>query len=230
MSANVDCRIVSIGALAAHPLWGERAPVRLGHATTTLVRSEGAVILVDPALPAPALLARLRERANLGPEEVTHVFLTSFRPDGRRAIESFPDAEWLIHETERETIGAALVEQVHRAADGGDDEVAQALRADIAVLERCKPAPDRLAAHVDLFPLPGVTPGTCGLLLAQRRWTTLVCGDAIATGEHLERGMALPACADADRARESFSEAIEIADLIVPGRDNLLVNPTKRPF
>jgi hypothetical protein len=56
----------------------------------------------------------------------------------------------------------------------------------------------------------------------------LVCGDAVATAEHLERGMVLPHPHDVEQARASFMEAVEIADLIVAGRDNLLVNPMRR--
>ena len=50
--------------------------------------------------------------------------------------------------------------------------------------------------------------------------------DKIYTKEHLEQGKVLPGCADREKAMESFQESIEIADLIIPGRDNLLVNPT----
>ena len=40
----------------------------------------------------------------------------------------------------------------------------------------------------------------------------------------------LSGAADVEQARESFQEAVEIADVLIPGRDNLIVNPTKRPF
>ena len=59
---TVDYRVISIGAMSAHPLWGEKLDVRPGHATTTLVTSGDAKILVDPSLPAQALEARLSER------------------------------------------------------------------------------------------------------------------------------------------------------------------------
>ena len=48
--------------------------------------------------------------------------------------------------------------------------------------------------------------------------------------EHLTQGKVLPWAPDVTQARESFAEVIEIADLIILGRDNLVVNPTKRPF
>ena len=46
----VDARILSIGTLSAHPLWDESAPVRSGHATTTLIEAEDAVIVVKALL------------------------------------------------------------------------------------------------------------------------------------------------------------------------------------
>jgi hypothetical protein len=50
------------------------------------------------------------------------------------------------------------------------------------------------------------------------------------TQEHLEQGKVLTTAVDIEQARTSFEEIIEIADMVVPGRDNLLINPTKRPF
>jgi hypothetical protein len=35
---------------------------------------------------------------------------------------------------------------------------------------------------------------------------------------------------DLEKAQESFTDAVEVADMLVLGRDNLVVNPTKRPF
>lgn len=226
----MEFRVISIGALAAHPLWGERSAVRTGHATTTLVRSGKATILVDPGLPAAALLARLKERANLDPTDITHVFLTSFRPDVRRSLEAFDRAAWMISEPEREAVGVRLVAALREAADRGEQEMREAMERDVALLQRCRPAPDALAERVDLFPLPGVSPGTCGLLLAEARHTTLICGDAIPTTEHLDQGAVLPNAADPALARRSFGDAVEIADLLVLGRDNVVVNPTRKPF
>lgn len=226
----MEVRVISIGCLDAHPLWDERDAVRMGHATTTLVRSRERVILVDPGLPGPMIEARLAERANLRPGDVTHVFLTCFRPDVRRGLAHFDEATWWLSEAERESVGPALLAQIQRAADAGEHDLASALRDDVALLKRCRPAPDSLAEGVSLFPLPGVTPGMCGVLVAEPRHTTLICGDAIPTVEHLERGQVVRWAGDVARARESFAEAVEIADLLVLGRDNLVVNPVKRPF
>lgn len=226
----MDFRIVSIGTLAVNTLWREREPTRTGHATTSLIREDGRTILVDPGLPTAALEARLDERAGIKPAAVTHVFLTSFQPDTIRGIQAFPDATWWIGEREREGVGVPLAAHLKRAHEQGDHELVRLLERDVAILQRCKPAPDELCPGVSLFPLPGVTPGLTGLLLAEHRATTLITGDAIATREHLDKGQVLPHHADLEQARESFAEAVEIADLLVLGRDGLVVNPTKRPF
>lgn len=234
----MDIRVISIGAMPAHELWNEREPVRTGHATTTLIRTDNATILVDPGLPAQALEARLGERAGIAPAAVTHVFLTSFHPDTRRALPLFDAAEWLISATEREAVGAPLAADLKRLAQSGllddpeedDRALLAAIQHEIAILQRCRPAPDRIANGVDLFPLPGVTPGMTGLLIPGSRGDLLITGDAVATSEHIDRGRVQQRCADPEAARASFLEAIEIADILVPGRDNLLVNPVRRPF
>lgn len=223
----MDYRIISIGALSVHELWDRQGEARTPHATTTLVRSEDKVILVDPGLPAQVITARLAERAGLGPEDVTDVFLTSFRPSHRWGLTGFPKARWLIAEAEREQVGVALIDRLNREED---EETRQLIEQDIAVLKKSVAAPDKLAKHVDLFPLPGYTPGNCGLLLSHANATTLIAGDAIATAEHLEQGRVLRGAYDVNQAQESFVEAIEIADVIVPGHDNLIPNPTKRRF
>jgi len=230
----MDLRVISIGALSAHPLRGEKQAVRVGHGTTSLITAGKKRILVDPGLPDQVVAARLDERAGIRPRDVTHVFLTSFNPEARRGLMAFEHATWWIGEAEREAIGAALVAKVQEAAEEGDEAMKKVMEQDIAILRRCEAAPDHMAdekgERVDLFPLPGVTPGLCGLVVVSMRLTTVVCGDAVATVEHLNEGKVLPVVADVDKARESFAEAIEIADMLVLGRDNVVVNPTKRPF
>lgn len=227
--------VISIGAMAANPLWHERSAVRTGHATTVLLVTRDARIIVDPGLPPQALAARLSERANLAARDITHVFLTTFKPDTCRAIALFENAKWMLHADEREAVGIPLAQRLKQAmereeADPAEAALLEAIRRDVAVLKRCEAAPDALADRIDLFPLPGVTPGACGLLLEEARHTTLICGDAIPTAQHVADGKIPQDAFDFDKAKASFEEAVEIADLLVPGRDNLMVNPTKRPF
>jgi glyoxylase-like metal-dependent hydrolase (beta-lactamase superfamily II) len=218
----MDYRVISIGTLSGNEFWSENPGGRTAHATTTLIRSGPATILVDPGLPPQVIAARLHERSGLRPDAVTHVFLTCFRPAHRWGLAAFEHAQWWIAEAERETLGRSLVEQ-HRQAD--DDATRRVLADEIALLKRCAPAPDKLAPQVDLFPLPGFSPGTCGLLLCEARRTILVAGDAVTTCEHLEHGRVPRGAYDLEQARASFAEAVEIADLLIPGHDNLCVNP-----
>jgi glyoxylase-like metal-dependent hydrolase (beta-lactamase superfamily II) len=248
-SVSMDFRIISLGTLAANPLWGERTAVRTGHTTTVLIttgtKANTRHILVDPGLPGPAIVARLAERAHLEPADITDVFLTSFNPDARRGLASFERADWWIGEQERESVGVAMAQQLKLLAtrqdnfgndrggvgEGvGGEGFKAILETDINILRKCNAAPEELAERVGLFPMPGVTPGLCGLLLEGSRFTTVICGDAIPTEEHLLQGKVLPSAADSEVAKRSFEEAIEVADLLVLGRDNVVVNPTKRPF
>ncbi len=224
----MEVRVISIGTLPAHPLWHEKGFVRTGHATSTLIRTDEAVILVDPGLPERAIEARLSERAGIGPESVTHVFLTSFKADTCRGIGAFGKASWLVSQAEREMVGQGLVTLLTRASEIKDEALVKELEQQVSVLRACKEAPDQLAKGVDLFPLPGVTPGLCGLLVSELRGTTLICGDAIPTTEHLIEAKVLPGAPDVEAAKASFAEAIEIADLLVLGRDNAVNSPGGR--
>lgn len=220
----LDVRVISIGTLSAHPLWGERAPVRTGHSTCTLVRSGDVTLLIDPGLPEAMIAARLLERANVPAEKVTHVFLTSFHPDTHRGIGAFKGATWWIAKTEREGVGLPLIQQLKKVSDDGETEAVEILKRQVEVLHRCEEAPEALADRVDVFPLPGLTPGMTGVLVEEPELTTLICGDAIPTVEHLRRKMILQGATSVEKARESFAEALQIADVLVLGRDGLVVN------
>lgn len=227
---TLNHRVISIGTLDTNPFWAREDEPRTGHATTTLVRSGDAVVLVDPGLPGAALDARLKERSGLEPADITHVFLTSFHPDTRRALELFDGAKWLISEAEREALGVPLARQLAAAADQGETELTDMLKREVSLLQRFEASPDRIAPGIDLFPLPGVTPGMTGLLIGHKRYTLLITGDAIPTSEHLEHGRVLKRAVDVEAAKNSLQEAIDIADLFIPGRDGMLVNPMRGPF
>ena len=101
-------KIISIGAMSAHPLWSEKADVRAAHTTTSLVVSGDAAILVDPSLPTQILLPRLSERTGKGAESITHVFLTSFHPLRRRGLAAFTNATVWIGELEQQGVREQL--------------------------------------------------------------------------------------------------------------------------
>lgn len=104
----MEYTVISIGTLSKNPLWQERVAVRTSHSTTTLIRSESAVILVDPSLPGQILEARLFERTGLKPDAITHVFLTNLKPVHRRGLDLFPKAVHWAAEMEIEIAQQAL--------------------------------------------------------------------------------------------------------------------------
>jgi glyoxylase-like metal-dependent hydrolase (beta-lactamase superfamily II) len=221
--ASVRLDVISIGTLSRNRLWGETQPVRTPHATTTLIRVGKRNILIDPGLPAPAISARLFERTGLRPEQIDTVFLTNFRPAHRAGLATFTGAKIFMHELEQQAMGNRLRSLIEEAPhDDGD----RALLVDeLKLLESTRAAEDKLAEHIDLFPLPGYTPGTCGLLVAAATSTMLIAGDAVPTLDHFLAGQILPESYDINAAGESMREVYEIADLIVPGHDNLFANP-----
>ena len=175
------------------------------------------------ALPPQALGARLYERTGLQPATITTVFLTNFRPAHRAGLPLFMHATLLIHEVEQQAARAQLDHLIGGAPEADLDR--KHLLAERELLELCKPADDKLADGVDLFPLFGYSAGTCGLLVTTTLTSTLITGDAVPTLDHFLAGQVLPDSADVKTAQESMAEAYEIADLIVPGHDNLFLNP-----
>lgn len=225
---GVRLRVISIGAISSHLSWGEKGEVRPAHATTTLLEAGTAMILIDPSLPAQALVPRLAERSGKKPADITHIFLTNFHPMRRRGLAAFENATIYLPAAEIEGVKAQLRARMQQAEQHKDEEVQHLLREELSALNICEPAPDSLAQGVDLFPLPGVSPGSAGLLVPALGATLMVAGDAVATVEHLEEGKVISPCFDIQQALASLAEVIEIADLIVPGRDNLCANPVRR--
>ncbi len=212
--------VISIGCLEANALWGEKQAVRTGHATTTLIERGGAKILVDPGLPGAALRAKLSERRGIGLRDITHVFLTSFQIDTVRGLGAFENATWVIGEMEREARGHELLMMAEQARNRDAEEVAVRAEEMIGLLEKCEDAPDRVVEGVDLFPLGGVSAGLCGLLLPEAGRTVVIAGDAVVSSAHAREGRVVEWANDIAGAKESLAEVMEIADAVVPGRDN----------
>ncbi len=222
MACTVD--IISIGTLSQNPFWNEPGRVRAAHATTTLIRDDNRTILVDPSAPPELLAHRLDERTGLKPEQIDTVFLTNFLPVHRRALPLFAEAQWLLGETERSAIIAHLTDALEEV-EGPDAEertVPTEIEEELVLAGRTEAAPDRLTPSIHLFPCPGPTIGSCGLLVALAK-TVIIAGDAVLTRDHFTNDRVYERCTDPAQARASFAEIAEIADIIIPGHDNLIV-------
>jgi glyoxylase-like metal-dependent hydrolase (beta-lactamase superfamily II) len=221
--ASIRIDIISIGTLGRNRLWNESAVVRTAHSTTSLIRVGKRNILVDPGLPAAALGARLHERTGLKPEAIDTIFLTNARPAHRGGLAIFTKAKVLIHEIEQQSFRAQLESLIDQSPEEDIDHAQ--MEAELKLINSFTPADDKLAQQVDLFPLFGYTAGTCGLLVSTPLTSTLIAGDAVPTLDHFLVGQVLPDSADIKGAQEAMAEVYEIADLVVPGHDNIFVNP-----
>jgi glyoxylase-like metal-dependent hydrolase (beta-lactamase superfamily II) len=221
--ASIRFDIISIGTLSRNRLWNETQAIRTPHATTTLLRTGKRHILVDPGLPPPALAARLNERTGLSPDRIDTVFLTNFRPAHRAGLSLFSQAKIFIHEPEQLASRQHLQQLLQSAP--AEDLDRKVLQQELQLLETLEPAPDQMADNLDLFPLAGYTPGSCGLLVSLPTSTLMIAGAAVASQDHFLAAQVLPESWDINAAQESLREVYEIADLIIPGHDNIFQNP-----
>lgn len=218
----MDYRIISIGTCSRNRLWGETSEVRTTHATTTLVDDDGKRILVDPSLPAPMLEAKFFERTGKRLADVTDVFLTTLRPTHRRALSELAHARWWVSQPELDAYRQHL-EGLIESGERLEQEDVAAVRKDLELLAKCQPAPERFASQVQLYPLPGPSVGSAGLVLTPATRTIVIAGDAVLTADHFQAGQVWEGCADTEAAQESLQDLYEVADVIVPGHDNLLM-------
>ncbi len=217
----IEYSVISIGTLSRNLLWDESAAVRPPHATTTLVTDGDKKILVDPSLPGNILEARFNERTGGTLADITDVFCTTLRPVHRRGLDVLAHAKWWCGETEMETY-AHYLQELLESAERLDAEQAAAIEADMEIVRQFKAAPEKLTPQIHLYPLPGASIGSAGLLLAEPTSTIIIAGDAVATAEHFARGQVWQGCADTEAALESLQDIIEIADVIIPGHDNII--------
>tara|TARA_Y100001970_G_scaffold35181_1_gene43408 strand:+ start:838 stop:1503 length:666 start_codon:yes stop_codon:yes gene_type:complete len=214
-------RILSLGALESNHLWKEGKQSRTGHTTTSLIKSENQLIIVNPGLPPSILIARMNERTNIKPSDITDLFLTRFDLDHMRGIEAFPNARRYLFSIELESC-TSFLENEKNTHSLDNNQTASKLNLMLNTIKTFSPAPESFAPGIDLFPTPGVSIGHCSLLLAGRQ-TTIVAGDAVATEEHLYSKSILPTVENRMSALESLNEIVEISDTLITGRGNWVI-------
>ncbi len=221
---SVEYSVISIGALSKNRLWGESASLRTSHATTTAVFDEDKIILVDPSLPPQALGPVFNERTGKQLGDVTDVFCTTLRPVHRRSIMALPDANWWASQDEIESYRGKLADLLDSAGRLDPRETVN-IEADLKLLESFRPAPETFTRQVTVYPMAGPTPGSAGLLLTPPTMSIIIAGDAVLTGEHVARGQVWQGCDDLEKALASLQDALEFADVIIPGHDNVCISP-----
>jgi glyoxylase-like metal-dependent hydrolase (beta-lactamase superfamily II) len=221
MPASVE--IISVGTLSRNRFWNEQGEVRASHATTSLIRDDTTSVIVDPSLPGELLSHRLDERVGLKPEQVEVVFLTNFRPIHRRGIHLFDHATWLMSAEELDAMHSHL-NDVSAAADARGEPVDELVEQELALLGRFEPAPEKISSDIHLFPSPGVTPGSTSLLGLTANRTLAVTGDSIINQDYFAHRRVFEQHSNAEAAVQAMAELMEIADIIVPGHGDWILN------
>ena len=87
---------------------------------------------------------------------------------------------------------------------------------------RLPPRAARRRTATPALPSFGTTRGNTSLLIAANR-TVIVAGDAIMSRDHFDNRRVWERSVDPRSAKESFVELREIADVIIPGHDNIML-------
>jgi len=78
---------------------------------------------------------------------------------------------------------------------------------------------------VHLYPLVGPSLGSAGLLLTPQTSSIVIAGDAALTAQHVLAGRLWEGCADTETAGSALQDILEVADVIIPGHDNVMISP-----
>lgn len=207
---KVDWQTLTIGHLSRNKFWGESDHAQYHDvvATTTVLRTGQATILVDPALSVDQMEDLLEKHCGLKREDIDIVYATHIHLDHRVDAECYPNAKLYLSAASLKDVEAAK-EQI--AAGSG---VPSLLAGAIELFEA---APDPLVPGIWLYPLPGHVDGLTGLLFKAEEGTVLVAGDTIMGEEYFLAGEGYWFDTDQEKTWASIQKAQKDADVIVPG-------------
>lgn len=202
--------VITIGNLSRNRYWGEgdevarRAPL----CTTTLVRGNGFVLIVDPSIAdLKGMAAELDRRAGITPQAIDAVFITHEHGDHHAGLAAFESARWLAAPQVAQAIG--LSRKYQKAVEA------------IAALP---------FAGIELVHTPGHTVGHHSLLFTDSGgMRVLIAGDAVMTRDFWEDKRGFFNSASMGIASETMKRIATMADVIVPGHDNyFLTQPSSQ--
>lgn len=167
----------------------EDGTVRQAHSTSTLIRTDGAMIVVDTSSKEmrPALKTSFKQ-IGVFPKDVGTVVLTHTHSDHIGNLDFFPNAKVIYHKGEKGEIpGAKVIDE--------DMEIAPGVR---------------------LVHTPGHTPGSMSVFVeADRRYA--ITGDAVPLENNFFKKIPPKNCFDARLALESIKTISSYAEVVVPG-------------
>lgn len=209
--------IIVIGHLKWNVYFGEsqKAPPRgdPSTCTSTMVRGRQAdgnpyVLVIDPTLrPTPEdYFFDINRRTGLSSADVTHCYVTHEHFDHQAGLNYFPQAAWLA----AEPVVQKLLDSPH--IDGS----------------RVRAVSGEFLPGVAVLPLPGHTPSLHGVAFEAEGLQCVVAGDGVVTRDHFANDTSAFE-QDSALAAQTIQELKAIADIVVPGHDNLIVHLRKQP-
>ncbi len=195
-----DWTIVTIGNLSRNRYWGdsEERAARPTLCTCTLLRGDGAVVLVDPSCQeADRMAAELNRTTGLHLPDVTTIFLTHEHGDHHYGLRHFPDADWV-----------------------AAPEVAAAVNASHEYQKLVQPVTGSLLEGLDLVATPGHTASHHSLRFDHEGLSFVISGDAVMTKDFWRDCRPFFNAVDAELARQSMEKLAQMAQAIIPGHGN----------
>ena len=196
--------IVTVGNLSRNRYWGESEarPLRTTVCTCTLVQGDGFRLLVDPSLPsAEQMAAELDRRTGLKVRNVDAVFITHEHGDHWFGLAHFEQAKWL-----------------------AAPDVAAALNKTGKLAKTVEAVTGQLFDAIEVIPTPGHTLSHHSLRFDCDGLSVVIAGDAVMTQDFWRDRRGYFNCADFDLSAKSMNRLCSLADVIVPGHDNFLLN------
>jgi glyoxylase-like metal-dependent hydrolase (beta-lactamase superfamily II) len=159
----------------------------------------------------------LNRRTGLGPEAVTHCFVSHHHFDHWHGLAYFPAARWLTGPGNAALIAGAVREAARREAGDGLEPGIPA--------ERLEEVSGEFLPGVYALPLRGHTADLHGLAFRSGGKRVLGAADAVMTADHFrDRATEFQADGELKAAAERTIEDIaQSFDLVAPGHDNLIV-------
>jgi glyoxylase-like metal-dependent hydrolase (beta-lactamase superfamily II) len=196
--------IITIGNLSRNRYWGEseERPLRNAICTCTVISGDNFHIIVDPSLAdETAMKNELKRRTGLVPDNIDTVFITHQHGDHVAGIRHFQKARWI----------------------AGSD-VAAGLNKSGQFPKQFELAGSSLYETIDVISTAGHTPDHKSLRFDYMDLSIVIAGDSVATFDFWNDRAMYYNVMDMTESKRSMEKIDSIADIIVPGHDNVFLN------
>lgn len=196
--------IVTIGNLSRNRYWGESddKPIRRAICTCTVISGDSFNLLVDPSLEDFSMMfEELNRRTGLTPEKIDTVFITHQHSDHLAGLKHFENAKWLA--------ASAVASGINKTGN---------------LKKIIEPSEDILFDTIEVLPSPGHTDDHHILRFDCQGMSVVIAGDSVPTKDFWKEKRGYFNAVDFNQSRKTMEHIESIADIIVPGHDNMFFN------